>query len=636
MPIKGITNDISNRVDFMIAKEISEQERIETLRSYEIMDTNEEVEFDNLIKLAAQICDVPFGKINFLDDSRSWSKANFGNDIKETPREAAFCHYTIQNEEHMVVEDTLEDERFKDFAFVVESPNVRFYAGFNIKADGHNLGTICVLGQEPKKLSESQFDALSTIASEIQSRLELKKKNKDLATISAFLEASVEAMIIVDPENYSIIRRNSNGSNLLDRLLPESSDTSLFNHFPEWEYLKQLKKWEEKGIYEPFKSETELKDKEGETVFLEINTTRKYGKWLITFQNITDRKLAEKSLSEEKKISDAIINALPIDFFMFDDQSNLIRWNKNMTKNTGYSDEEVTELSPIDFFRGEDVNRIQDHIHKIMNGHSGPIEADLVRKDGTSIPFLFNGVAFNKNGKNYLLGTGQDISEQIEYQAKLKSLIREKEVLLQEVHHRVKNNLAVISGFLQLQELISEDEHIKTVLLSNYMRVKSMALIHEELYKANDFTGIDFEHYLTEMLIVLKDKLNPVGKAIKLNISTESIYLNLNQAVPLALIVNELVNNAYTFAFEGKNEGNIWVRFKTYDDHIYLSIEDDGIGLPENFVFEESPTLGTTLVMSYSDQIDAEVDINSEKGTHYELKFKNKTSKKGSHYHIAV
>lgn len=615
---------------------IAEQKRLEALYSYEILDTKEEKEFDNLVKLAAQICEVPFAKLNFLDGVRSWSKANFGNDIKETPQEAAFCHYTIQDETHMIIEDTLEDDRFRDSAFVIESPNVRFYAGFNIKGKGQNIGTICVLGQEPKQLSETQLESLNIIANEVESRLELKKKNKDLATLTAFLEASVEAMLIVDPETQKIERKNSNGNELLSKLIIENDDRPIYDLFPGWDYLDELKRWHEEGGKDPFKMETSILSNNDEQVFLEVNTTQKYNKWLITFRNITQRKLAEEDLKKEKKLSDTIINALPSHFYMFDEEMNFIRWNKNIVETTGRTDEELIDLNPADFFEGEDIQRVSEYVRRTMNGFEGSIQADLVMKDGSKEPYLYHAIAFENSGKKYFLGTGQSVAEQVEYQSSLKNLIHEKEVLLQEVHHRVKNNLAVISGFLQLQELISEDEETKSVLLSNYMRVKSMALIHEELYKAKDFTGIDFEHYLTEMLLVLKDKLCPPEKHIKMHVCSESIYMNLNQAVPLALIINELVSNAYTFAFKGKTHGNVWVRLKLRGDQIYLSIEDDGIGLPDDFILEESPTLGTTLVVSYSEQIDADINISSEKGTHYELRFSNKTARSGSNLHIAV
>ncbi|MEX0723622.1 MAG: histidine kinase dimerization/phosphoacceptor domain -containing protein [Gracilimonas sp.] len=613
-----------------------EKKRLEALYSYDILDTEEEKEFDNLVKLAAQICDVPFAKLNFLDEERSWSKANYGNDIKETPKEVAFCYYTIQDESHMVVEDTLEDDRFKNSAFVVESPNVRFYAGVNVKGNDQNLGTICVLGQEPKKLSESQLEALNILANEVESRLELKRKNKELATLTAFLEASVEAMLIVDPKSNKVEHSNSNGNSLLSKLFDDRDRRPIDELFPDWDYLAELKKWDQASDAPSFKMETSIETNDAQTIHLEINTAKKYGKWLITLQDITKRKEAEVDLIQEKKVSDAIINALPIIFYMFDEEMNLIRWNENMTSNTGYSDKEMKKLNPLDFFEGEDIGRIQDQIKKTMSGSKGIIEADLVKKDGSKEPFIFNAVPFHDHNKKFLLGTGQSISDQVEYQNQLKNLVKEKEVLIQEVHHRVKNNLAVISSFLQLQELISEEEEVKAILASNYMRVKSMALIHDELYKANDFSGINFEHYLTEILALLQEKLSPKDKDVKLNISSESIYMNLNQAVPLALIINELVSNAFTYAFEGRDSGNIWVRLKLKGDHIHMSIKDDGIGLPDGFKFEESPTLGTTLIMSYSDQIEAEVNISTEEGTHYELRFENKKAKTGSNFHIVL
>ena len=313
-----------------------------------------------------------------------------------------------------------------------------------------------------------------------------------------------------------------------------------------------------------------------------------------------------------------------------------VRWNKNILETTGRTKEDLVDLSPVDFFEEEDVQRVSEYVKKTMNGFEGSIQADLVKKDGSTEPYLFHAIAFENFDKKYFLGTGQSVAEQVEYQSTLKNLIREKEVLLQEVHHRVKNNLAVISGFLQLQELISEDEHTKSVLMSNYNRVKSMALIHEELYKAKDFSGIDFEHYLAQMLRELEVQLSPKDKEVHLHIASESLYMNLNQAVPLALIINELVSNAFIFAFEGRSEGNVWVKVSQKGGKVHLSVKDDGIGLPDDFKFEESPTLGTTLIMSYSDQLKAEVEINSEAGTHYEMSFKNKKSQSGSSYHLAV
>lgn len=614
----------------------SEAQRLDVLHSYEILDTPETKEFDNLVALAAQICEVPIAKINFIDEKRAWSKANFGNDLKESPREYNFCYTAIKQDEYLVVEDASEDERFNHFEFVASDPNIRFYAGVNIRRDQQNLGTICVLGQEPKKISESQLDALRTLASEIEARLELHKKNRELETTAAFLEASVDLMLVLNPETLLIEKANRNGSQLLSELSRNDFCKPLNELFPDSEQISDLSDWIENGS-NGFESETTLKTEAGE-VHLELNGIRKEDKLLITAKDITRRKLAERELRKEKLFNEKIINSLPLNFFMYDDKGNLLRWTENHYQN-GYTDKEYSELSPLDYFDGDDKKRVKDYIDSTLSQEMpmGSIEADLVQKDGKKIPILLNAVCFRKDGEKYLIGTAQSIKAQRRYQEKLEGLLAEKEVLLAEVHHRVKNNLAVISGFLQMQEFVSENELVKSALLTNHMRVKSMALIHEDLYNASNFNGIRFDHYLVQLLDFIEDKRSPKDKFISLKTSIGRVEMNVNQAVPLALIINELVSNAYEFAFEGRERGTITVELKTEDEEVFISVKDDGIGLPEGFKLESSPTLGTTLVLSYSEQINSEIDINTgADGTEYRLIFNHKKNQKGSTANVLV
>ncbi|MEX2603731.1 MAG: histidine kinase dimerization/phosphoacceptor domain -containing protein [Gracilimonas sp.] len=613
----------------MAKRSLSDEQRLDTLYSYDILDSEEDREFDNLAKLAAQICEVPLAKINFLDDKRQWSKANYGNDIKEMPLETSFCSYTIVEDDYLMVEDASKDDRFNNFEFVVEDPKLRFYAGVNIKGGEQNIGTICVLGREPKSLSDSQLSALKTLANEVEARLELRKNNKELATITTFLETSVDLMLIIDPETLVIERINKEGTFIFGNKTTEEYLKPLSELFPQWDYIEELRNWDQNEREDTFATESVIR-RNDELIHLKLNAVKKYGKWLITGNNITQRKTAEEDLIKEKRFSDIIIDSLPIDFYMFDEEQNLIRWNKNVILSTGYSNKEVQHLKPNDFFKDKDEERIQDYIRNTMNGEEGYIEADLEKKDGTSELFLFNATAFEINDAKYLIGTGQSICRQKENQEKLENILEEKDILLTEVHHRVKNNLAVISGFLQMEEFIQKHEQTKSVLMSNHMRVKSMALIHEDLYKVESFSGIKFDGYLNKLLDVIKEKMCPKNKQIELVLSVDSIEININQAIPLALIINELVSNAYKYAFEGRNEGTITVDLNKEGEEIHLRIKDDGIGLPEKFVLEESPTLGATLVMSYSEQIDSDINIKSENGTEYQLTFKNKKSQKGS------
>ncbi len=613
-----------------------EAQRLDVLHSYEILDTPETEEFDNLVALAAQICEVPIAKINFLDEKRTWSKANYGNDLKESPREYNFCHTTIKQDDYLVVEDASLDERFSHFEFVANDPKVRFYAGVNISRDQQNLGTICVLGQEPKKLSDAQLTALRTLASEIEARLELHRKNSELETTAAFLEASVDLMLVIDPDTLLVEKANRNGSELLSELSRQDFFKPLDELFPDSALISDLNHWIKNGN-NGFESETTLKTEKGE-VHLELNGIRKEDKLLITAKDITGRKQAENALRKEKMFSETIIQSLPLNFFMFDEHRNLIKWSRNHATH-GYSDKEYAAMSPTEFFEGEDQQRVIEYIDKAFSSGEPltSIEADLIQKDGSKKPFLFNAVCFEQDDKKYLIGTSQSIEAQRNYQEKLEGLLAEKEVLLAEVHHRVKNNLAVISGFLQMQEFVSENELVKSALLSNHMRVKSMALIHEDLYNVSNFSGIRFDHYLVQLLDFIEDKRSPKDKFISLKTAIGRVKMNVNQAVPLALIINELVSNAYEFAFEGRERGTISVELKSENGEVILSVKDDGIGLPEGFKLESSPTLGTTLVLSYSEQINSEIDINtSVEGTEYRLVFNHMKNQKGSTANVLV
>ena len=139
-----------------------EERRLEALDAYHILDTIPEKEFDDLTKLASNICNTPISLINLIDQNRQWTKSQQGWDIKEIPREDSFCQYTIQNEEWMVVEDAHEDERFRESRFVQNDPNIRFYAGVNLtSSDGYNIGSLCVIDKEPRKLTEEQIEAVA-------------------------------------------------------------------------------------------------------------------------------------------------------------------------------------------------------------------------------------------------------------------------------------------------------------------------------------------------------------------------------------------------------------------------------------------------------------------------------------------
>jgi len=156
----------------------NELDRLLALDSYEIMDTPEESEYDDFVHLASQICQTPISLISLVDDKRQWFKASVGVDAKETNRDIAFCPHVIFKNDLMIVENALEDERFSDNPLVTGYPNIRFYAGAPlINSDGLTLGTLCVIDEKPRGLSQEQAQALNILAKKVVAQLELRRKN---------------------------------------------------------------------------------------------------------------------------------------------------------------------------------------------------------------------------------------------------------------------------------------------------------------------------------------------------------------------------------------------------------------------------------------------------------------------------
>ena len=216
-----------------------------------------------------------------------------------------------------------------------------------------------------------------------------------------------------------------------------------------------------------------------------------------------------------------------------------------------------------------------------------------------------------------------DITDRKEIDRRILASLKEKEVLLQEVHHRVKNNLQVISSILNLQSSFVSDENVLEVLKESQSRIKTMSYIHEKLYQTADFSSIEFTDYITSLSRNLVQSYAPGDARIKLDLDFDDIYLGLDQAIPCGLIVNELVSNALKYAFRGRNEGTLRIGLKQIEERIELRIDDNGVGLPEGFKYENSESLGIYLVYALVEQLDATIDVDSssEKGTCFTIRF---------------
>lgn len=226
-----------------------------------------------------------------------------------------------------------------------------------------------------------------------------------------------------------------------------------------------------------------------------------------------------------------------------------------------------------------------------------------------------------------LEGFINDVTESKTLEAQLRASLEEKEVLLREIHHRVKNNLQVISSLLNLQARQISDDRLLSVLMESRQRILSMAGIHEELYRSKNLSRINFKGYLKNLIHDLSSTYKPPNQQVQIDAEIDPVSLGIDQAIPCALIINELFANSLKYAFPNERQGRIHIDFRcNADNHCTLIIQDNGIGLPLELDIRTTKTLGLRLVRILSSQLKAQLDIEREQGTTFRLEFLSKTS----------
>ena len=215
----------------------------------------------------------------------------------------------------------------------------------------------------------------------------------------------------------------------------------------------------------------------------------------------------------------------------------------------------------------------------------------------------------------------QLIEELKEAMDRANASLQEKEVLLREIHHRVKNNMQIISSLLRIQARTIEDKATREMFQVGQKRIKTMALIHEKLFRAEDLAKIDFSDYLEGLTSHLMSVYGVRGAPINLKLDITGVYLDINRAIPCGLIINELVTNSLKHAFSPGNPGTIEIRMEIHDGRHQLLIKDNGRGFPEDKDFRKLETLGMQIVLDLIDQMNGTIDLDRQGGTEFKIFF---------------
>jgi two-component sensor histidine kinase len=218
---------------------------------------------------------------------------------------------------------------------------------------------------------------------------------------------------------------------------------------------------------------------------------------------------------------------------------------------------------------------------------------------------------------NQLGGIAFNITALIETQNQLEKSLKEKDILLREIHHRVKNNLQIISSLLNLQNKVVTDSYSSKALQESQNRVRSMALIHEKLYQSANLAHIDFGDYARSICSYLYKSYVIDSSKIKLTLEADNIKIDVETAMPMGLILTELFSNTLKYAFEGRDSGNVNISLRFDGDWLVMVIADDGVGMDESFNIKKTESLGLQLVDSLIEQLNGQLEFDSKNGTRF-------------------
>jgi len=354
--------------------------------------------------------------------------------------------------------------------------------------------------------------------------------------------------------------------------------------------------------------------------------------------------LEEELQDSEKKLKD-IIHFSPVPQFVINTEHEVVYWNKALEAqsniNTGeivgtnnhwkafYSKERPCMADLLVDGNLEDIPKYFGNKYKRSNILDDACESiDFFPSLGENGSWLHLTATSIRNSKGKIIGaleTLQDISEQKDAESKIMKSLKEKEVLLREIHHRVKNNLQIISSLINLQSNYLEDEKTSETFKEIQNRVKSIALLHEKLYQSNDLSKINLADYIPQIALDLY-KSYGVGPDIKLDIDIEDVLLDINKALPCGLIINELLTNSIKHAFSkertlsDKND-KIRINLQQKENIYQLIVSDNGMGYPDDLDINKTKTLGLSLVNGLKDQLNGQIELKNKNGAFFKLTF---------------
>ncbi len=628
----------------------NEQERLSSLRNYQILDSEPELQFDQLTQLASKICNAPICLISLIDSDRQWFKSNYGlGEATETPRELSFCQYAILDTKTMIVADPLTDERFKANPSVTGNPNIRFYAGAPIvDDDGYALGTLCVVDNKPNELNDFQLDALSTLAKTVMQLIKYRAVISKKNTYVKFFDDSIDMFGIAN-EKGELLDVNNAFFQKLEYSKEDIMSIPFKNHVHPLDM----------DIYKEAFFTTTAKLNFQDTVFrIKSKSGIQYWiSWKANFDPLSKQfyiigrdvsneiRNIEKLENELKAINNAVIRV------ELSPEGQILKMNKGFELLLEIDAADLVNKNHTEVLFDED-KKSETHLKLCEELAKGNVQKGIFRRKGKNNKEVWVKGSYmpviNDNGKiEKIIKIAYDISENINLENSLKEAIevakkasQSKDIFLANISHDIRTPLNAISGFTHLlseEELSTENKnYVEAISLAS----KNLLLLINDVLDISKFESdkielenkpFNFKQLINEIILINSKTVKAKGLKFLSSVDADIPNWVVADQARLFQILSNILGNALKFTIEGFVKFEVYVNsIKVNKTNITFTISDSGVGIDEsNFlnVFERfsqenndtqrnfaGSGLGLSIVKMLVELYEGTIEVKSKKG----------------------
>ncbi|MGE4544279.1 MAG: PAS domain S-box protein [Pedobacter sp.] len=501
---------------------------------------------------------------------------------------------------------------------------------------GENIVAIVAVGNKPQDYTQQDVEAVSLLADLAWEIAERKHAEEALRKSECKYRSIVEhapfgitrstregKLLSVNPALASILKFDSeqelmetvNLSSIQDEFFPKPDERASLV-----EKILAQDSW--------YVFNNRLRCKDGSTVTCRVHSRRiadengQASEFESFQENITEQLAAEQALRESEEKFRVLAETSPVAICLYQEDRHIYA-NPAMERLFGFDTDEFCHMKIWDMVHGDYKDLVRERGLARLAGQSVPSQYEFkyLTKAGEERHVLISAGTMEYQGRSTGVASFLDITERKRTEELIRDSLAEKEVLLKEIHHRVKNNLQVVSSLLFLQSQKFNDPELQTCFLESQSRICSMALAHEQLYQSKNLAEISIKSYVENLVGQLQEIFPSPDQAIDCQLTVEDLELDIAKVVPCGLLITELLSNAYKHAFVDGRSGQVTISMKNSAGQIDLAVADNGVGCPAGFDYRRAKTLGLQLVTALTNQLNGTLELERDSGTRFRVCF---------------